>query len=227
MRRTVATLLLGALFASAFAAGRGGAAARTHAGLPAGNPAGVPADTLGSADCYLEGIRLKCIEGDTTQAERLFDEAVRHDSTYAPALFELARIRIDGGRKGASEYARRAWRQDTTDKWYLRIYGQALLSDGLFGEALGVYRRLVRTDGNDPDNYRLLAALYEQDGQPYAAVVTLDSADVRFGRIPYLGAMKRRLLLSTRQYDRALEEVRRAIGEAPHDQAHPSAQGDI
>lgn len=219
MRRTVATLLLGALFASAFAAGRGGT------GTPAGVP--VPADTLCSADRYLEGIRLKSIDGDTTQAVRLFEEAVRLDSTYAPALFELARIRIDRGERGASEYARRAWRQDTTDKWYLRIYGQALLADARYGEALGVFRRLVHADGNDPDNYRLLAALYEQEGQPYAAVMTLDSADMRFGRIPYLGAMKRRLLLSTRQYDRALEEVRRSIGEEPRDIAHRTALGDI
>ncbi len=215
MRRRGAIVLLCALFASAFAAGKGGGV------VP------VPADTLRSVDLYLDGVRLKSIAGDTAAARERFDEAVRRDPDYAPALFELARMRVDEGLPGGSEYARRAWLGDTTNRWYLRLYGRALLTDARYDEALGVYRDLVRTDGNDPDHYRLLAALYEQAGQPYSAVLTLDSADMRFGRIPFLGAMKRRLLLATHQYDKALEEVRREIGETPYDPAHRVALGDI
>ena len=77
---------------------------------------------------------------------------------------------------------------DTTNKWYHQFLGQALIFAQRYPEALGVYKRLRTADPQNPDNYRLLAALYEQVQQPYSAIATLDSAELRFGRIPMLSA---------------------------------------
>lgn len=84
----------------------------------------------------------------------------------------------------AVELARKAFRLDTTNKWYHQFYGQALIYAGRYDEALKVYRRLQTENPKDPDNYRILAALYEQKQSPVMALVTLDSAELRFGRIP-------------------------------------------
>ena len=62
----------------------------------------------------------------------------------------------------AYELARRAYRLDTANKWYHQFYGQALIISNRLDEALKVYRRLLENDPKDPDNYRIVAALYEQ-----------------------------------------------------------------
>ena len=46
-------------------------------------------DTLPSVWFYTEGIKQNTIFGDTTRARELFGEAIRRDSSYAPAWFEL------------------------------------------------------------------------------------------------------------------------------------------
>ena len=56
--------------------------------------------------------------------------------------------------------ARRAYRLDTANKWYHQFYGQALIISNRLDEALKVYRRLLENDPKDPDNYRIVAALY-------------------------------------------------------------------
>ena len=86
-----------------------------------------------------------------------------------------------------------------------------------YDEALKVYRRLQIENPKDPDNYRILAALYEQTKSPVQAIITLDSAELRFGRIPLLGEMKRRLLLAAGQVGRAIEEARREVEAAPYE----------
>lgn len=106
----------------------------------------------------------------------------------------------------AVELARTAYRIDTTNRWYHQLYGQTLILAERYREALDVYRRLQVEYPKEPDNYRLLAALYEQNDDPYMALATLDSAEMRFGRIPYLSAMKRQLLIATRQTDKAIDE---------------------
>ena len=115
------------------------------------------------------------------------------------------------------ELARSAYRLDTANKWYHQFYGQALIYADRYDEALKVYRRLQIENPKDPDNYRILAALYEQTKSPVQAIITLDSAELRFGRIPLLGEMKRRLLLATGQVGRAIEEARREVEAAPYE----------
>ncbi|OUQ54026.1 hypothetical protein B5E60_03670 [Alistipes sp. An116] len=174
-------------------------------------------DTLPSVWFYTEGIKQNTIFGDTTRARELFGEAIRRDSSYAPAWFELAGMLLHTLPDRAIDAARRAWRLDTANLWYHRLYAQTLLVTEHYNDALNVYRQLLAADPKDPDNYRLVAALYEQADRPFTALITLDSAEVRFGRIPLLSSMKRQLLVATNQIDKAIDEARALVDEVPYD----------
>lgn len=209
MRRPAAiSLVCAAFFLTLSAAGK--------------NPSPTPAwaDSLRSLYLYTEGIKQHAIAGDSLRARELFAEAVRADSTFAPAYYELAVERIDKAPAEAAELALRAHRIDTANLWYHSLYGQALVYSGQYDKALGVFRELRHADPKNPDNYRILAALYELSRQPFAAIATLDSAEMRFGRIPVLSNMKRQLLLSTHQTDKAVAEARAMVDAAPYDAAN-------
>lgn len=216
MKRAAATLLLCTLFASALA---GGGKGRT-------SPPALP-DSLSSFDLYVAGIGHNAIRNDTARARACFAEAVRRDSTYAPAYYELATGCVQSAPDEAVALARRAYSLDTANLWYHRLYGHTLLAARRYGEALRVYRDLTTADPHDPDNFRLLSALYEEEGQPYAAIATLDTAELRFGRIPQLTATKRRLLLATRQFDKALREAERIAADAPYEARNHTALAEI
>lgn len=206
MKRPAAiSIVCAAFFLTAFAAGK--------------NPSSVPgwADSLRSFYLYTEGIKQHTIAGDSLRARELFGQAVRADSSFAPAYYEMAVAQVDSSPAEAAELARKAYELDTANLWYRSLYGQALVYSGQYDRALGVFRDLRRTDPKNPDNYRILAALYELSRQPFAAIATLDSAEVRFGRIPMLSAMKRQLLLATHQTDKAVAEARAMVDAAPYD----------
>ena len=201
-RLTATTVLCLLLFSAAFVTGKGPSAAPEYP------------DSLRSVWLYTEGVKQNAIAGDSVRARELFLEAIRNDSTYAPAYYELAANGMYATPDEAVELARKAFRLDTTNKWYHQFYGQALIYAGRYDEALKVYRRLQTENPKDPDNYRILAALYEQKQSPVMALVTLDSAELRFGRIPVLSAMKRRLLVATNQIDKAVVEARAMVEAA-------------
>lgn len=215
MKRLTAITLLLALFSTAFVAGRG---AQPASDLP---------DSLRSVWLYTEGVKRNAIDGDTTEARRLLREAIRLDSTFAPAYYELASEGMYATPDEGVALARRAWQLDTANLWYHRFYGQALLLAERYDEALGVYRRLSAEDAQNPDNFRLLAALYEQRNNPYMALATLDTAELRFGRIPPLSAMKRRLLIATRQTDKAIAEAEAELAAAPYDAERHAVLADL
>lgn len=208
MKRPGPLLFVCALFAAAFVTGRGVVDAPAWP------------DSLRSTVLYTEGIKHRAIAGDTLRAREAFREAIRLDPTFAPAYYELASNLMNSSGEEAVRLARRAYELDTANKWYLRFYGQMLLVEQRYDEALGVYRRLRERDARDPDNYRILAALYEQQQQPFSAIAVLDSSEVRFGRIPMLSAMKRRLLIQTRQFDKAVDEAKALAESVPYEAEH-------
>lgn len=210
MKRLTAIAILCLLFSTAFVAGKGRSAA----------PDSEWPDSLRSVWFYTEGIKQNAIHGDTARARALFREAIRRDSAYAPAYYELAANGLYATPDEAVELAGDAYRLDTTNKWYHQFYGQMLIYAQRYDEALNVYRRLLREYPNNPDNYRVVAALYEQKRSPVMALVTLDSAEVRFGKIEPLGDMKRHLLVTTNQTARAIEEARAMVEAAPYEAEH-------
>ena len=175
---------------------------------------------------YTEGIKRNVIDYDTLQARSLFLRAIECDSNYAPAHYELANSMLYDEPAKAIEHARRALAEDSTNRWYRQLYGQALLVGRRYAEALPIFEELVRTERN-PDFYRLLALLYDQDKRPFSAIAILDSAERQFGINPYLGAMKRQLLLSTRQFDRALDEAQKMAEAVPYDPQSHISLGEV
>lgn len=215
MKRLTAITALCLLFSTAFVAGKGSV-----------QPPEWP-DSLRSVYLYTEGIKQNAITRDSARAREFFYEAIRHDSLFAPAYYELGVSGMYASPDEAVELARTAYRIDTTNRWYHQLYGQMLILAERYREALDVYRRLQVEYPKEPDNYRLLAALYEQNDDPYMALATLDSAEMRFGRIPYLSAMKRQLLIATRQTDKAIDEARALVEEVPYEAAHHVALAEL
>ena len=216
MKRLTATTVLSlVLFFTAFVSGKGSPSAPDRP------------DSLQSVWFYTEGIKQRTIAGDTARARQLLQEAIRRDSAYAPAWYELAGILLPSAPDEAIDAAHRAWQLDSTNQWYQQFYGQALLMTDRFDEALKVFRRLMEENPKDPDNYRIVAALYEQRKSPFQALVTLDSAELRFGRIPLLSSMKRRLLVATNQIDKALDEARAIVEEYPYEAEHHVVLADL
>lgn len=215
MKRFSAIAILCLLFLSAFADGKGSRTTPEYA------------DSLRSVYLYTEGIKQQLIARDSVRARELFTEALRSDSTFAPAYYELAANGLYDTPEEAVGLARSAYERDTTNKWYARLYGQTLIMAQRYDEALAVYRRLRALDSQDPDTYRILSILYEQGKDPYSAIAILDSAELRFGRIPVLSAMKRRLLVATHQMDKAVEEARAMVEAVPYEAEHHTTLAEL
>ena len=177
-------------------------------------------DSLQSVFLYTEALKALRIHRDTARGRELLNKSLEQDSTYAPAYFALVTNDLGKTPQESRRWAEKAYQADTTNIWYLRAYGQTLLQGESYKEALPVYKKLNERDPKDLDFYRILAALYEQNSQPYSAIATLDSAEVRMGRHPYLSRMKRHLLIQTKQTDKALEEAKTLVEEQPHEAEH-------
>ena len=177
-------------------------------------------DSLSALYKYTDALRAATIHSDTAEAMRLYREALAIDDDYAPALFQVAQQTLRTQPQQALEYARKAYESDSTNRWYATVYGQSLLINNKGDEALDIYRRLMRIDKGNADHYRIVALLYQQRQQPYTAISVLDSADMRFGTIPLLANMKRSLLISTGQMDRAISEAEQIVEAAPYEQSN-------
>ena len=165
------------------------------------------------SELYSEAIKAVTIHKDTINALCAIEVIFQQDSTYAPALNLLSRItRVP---KNAVEYSERAYLSDTTNRYYLEGYGNALVQGGEYEKAIPVYEKIV-AKSTEPNDYRILAILLDNKRKTQEAIAVLDTAEVRFGRIPYLGRMRQYYLLKTGQTLAAEADARKAIEEAPY-----------
>ncbi len=224
----IATTLLGGIVARAVVPTFSGRGSRTEQDTVKRVPELVVADSMRALYKYTDALKRRYIYSDTAGAQALLNEAVEIDSLYAPVLYELTRDGVEQTQidEQTIENARKAYLSDTTNRWYAAIYAQSLVIAGRHDEAIPLYQRLMKIDRQNPDYYRILALIYQQRQQPFSALAILDSADMRFGKIAYLANMKRHILLSTGQIDRAIDEAKQIVDAAPYEQSNVLSLGE-
>jgi len=165
------------------------------------------------SELYAEAIKAFTIRQDTIATIAAIEAIFQQDSNYAPALNLLSKItRVP---QNAVEYAERAYLSDTTNRYYLEDYGSALVRGGGYEKAVGVFEKIV-DKSTEPDHYRILAILLDGSRRTSEALAVLDTAEVRFGRIPLLGRLRQYYLLKTGQTLAAEADAQKAIEEAPY-----------
>ena len=165
------------------------------------------------SEWYADAIKHATIHHDTLNAVAALGEILRKDSNYAPALNLLSRLIKNP--KNAVELSERAYRQDTTNRYYLVDYGGALIRANEYDRALPIFEKMV-VKSTEPDHYRIYALLLDNSRRTAEAISVLDSAEVRFGRIPQLGRMRQYFLMKTGQTLAAEAAARKAVEEAPY-----------
>ncbi|MBE6194221.1 MAG: tetratricopeptide repeat protein [Rikenellaceae bacterium] len=165
------------------------------------------------SELYADAIKAATIHKDTIAALGAIEAIFQQDSNYAPALNLLSKLtRVH---KNAIEYSERAYLSDTTNRYYLEDYGAALVRGEEYDKAVGVFRKIV-SRSTDPNHYRILAILLDSNRRTSEALAILDTAEMRFGRIPLLGRLRQYYLLKTGQTLAAEADARKAIEEAPY-----------
>lgn len=185
-------------------------------------------DSLRALYRYTDALKRSIIYADTAAAHTLYEESQQWGD-YAPALYQMARESVEANNANneqSIDRARRAYESDTMNRWYAALYAQTLVLNNKMDEALPLFQRLMRLDRNNADYYRIVALIYQQRRQPFSAIAILDSADLRFGKIAYLSNLKRRLLISTGQMERAINEARENVDAAPYDQMNVLSLGE-
>ncbi len=163
---------------------------------------------------YTDGVKAE-LAGDTALAARYYRYVISQDSTHAPSYYELAGLYASRDPKAAVPYGLKAAALDTTNIWYRALLARLYIVTAQYDKAFDMYSGLVRMAPYDPDNYRMLAALYDERKQPFTAISLLDSAEYKLGRIEELSDFKRRLLIDVSLYDKAISESRRLLEEYP------------
>lgn len=172
-------------------------------------------DSLLASYYYSEGIKQSLLEQPERSAD-LFRKVLSIDSLHAPSYYELATLCATDNPDSALVICRRAVEIDSTNMWYRNLYGQLLLHKGEWRTALGIFDRLLTEDPHNPMYYNVVAALYNQNRQPFSAIAVLDSAEYKLGRIDEMAAFKRQLLMDVGLYDKAIEQTQSLIVDQPY-----------
>ena len=165
---------------------------------------------------YLEGVKQTEVLGDNQRALMWLNSAINIDPGHAPSYYDIANILATGKPDVALQYSEKAYLLDSTNIWYESQLGRLLLVKQDYIYATKIYENLVRKEPQDAENYRILAALYQQNGQPFSAIMVLDSAEMKVGRIEELATYKQHLLVATKQYKRAILEAETLIETFPY-----------
>lgn len=165
------------------------------------------------SELYAEAIKQATISRDTLHAIVAIEAIFQLDSNYAPALNLLSRLTKN--RDNAVRYAEQAYLADTTNRYYLEDFGNALVQKGDYDRAVSVFEKITNKS-TEPDHYRILALLLNNNNRTSEAVAVLDTAEMRFGRIPLLSRLRQFFLLKTGQTLAAEADAKRAVEEAPY-----------
>ena len=184
-------------------------------------------DSLRVAYLYSEGAKEVAESGVPVAGMPYWRAILSIDSLHGGANHKMSELGVDIRPQQAFEHSRRAVEADTTNIEFLGQYAYTQVATGQYKSALQTFNKLLKKDSRNPYNYRMAAALYANEGMPHMAISVLDSAEYKLGRIEELASYKRMLLMSVKNFDRAISETQSAIANTPFDHSNFRFLGEI
>lgn len=165
---------------------------------------------------FTEGLKSLKIERDYGTAVEWFDKAIGLDPGHSPSYYEAANAIMYSEPRRALEYSTKAAGLDTANSWYAGQQARLYVMTGDYESAKKAYEKLIVMAPRNPENYGMLALLYQQTNQPYAAIAVLDKAENAMGKIEQLAQHKTELLVAAGLFDQAVEEARSLVAAYPY-----------
>lgn len=173
---------------------------------------------------YTEALKLAIIHGDSTSARQLLHSVLECDSTYAPAMALMARLATNNGER--IEYASRAYRADTSNLHYAKLYRNALVDARDYTSAIPLSYRLIERS-TEPGEYYFLAVMLESKQRDNEAIAVLDTAYVRLGRISPLSRLRQYLLIKRGRPLEAENDALKGVEEEPYNPENYIALAEV
>lgn len=156
---------------------------------------------------YLDAENAFMLE-DYSKALLLYQEVIKNDKDFDPAMFQLARIylfknQIDEAFKWADE----AYKRDPKNKWYALLLIDLYKHNNKIEEAIAVYQELLIDDKTNTDYLNDLSQLYTHTQNAEAAIATYNQLEKIEGISERLSFIKRDLYLNSENIEQAILEM--------------------
>ncbi|MDA3905260.1 MAG: tetratricopeptide repeat protein [Bacteroidales bacterium] len=145
---------------------------------------------------------------DYSKAFSLYQEVLKTDKEFDPAMFQLARIylvrnQIDEAYKWANE----AYKRDQENEMYALLLVDIHKHFNKFKEAIEVYKKLLISDSTNSDYLNGLSQLYMLTQNTEAAISIYNQLEMQEGVNERLSFIKKDLYLNSGNFDKAILEM--------------------
>lgn len=164
---------------------------------------------------FIDACKAKAL-GDYDGAILLFKEILQTDPDNDATLYELAKIYFEYSRlDDARELAKKAVALNPANEYYLVLYGETLLYQGLFVEAAEVFEKQVARFPQNIDGYLELSYAYERSGNVKESMRVLLEAEKQFGPDMSLLMEQYRFYMRNGFIDQAIDVLQKLIAANP------------
>lgn len=156
---------------------------------------------------YLDAENAFMLE-DYSSALSLYQEVLKNDADFDPAMFQLARIYLFRNQvEKAYKWADEAYKRDPKNKWYALLLIDLYKHNNKAEEAIEVYQKLLVDDETNTDYLNSLSQLYMHTQNAEAALATYNQLEKIEGISERLSFLKRDIYLNTGGLDKAILEM--------------------
>ena len=158
------------------------------------------------------------ILGNTSEAIKLFREALQIDPTSAATQYELARMYANENNfTTALNYAKEAYRIEPDNIWFAEFTAKLYSQVGKMDESIAIFRDIIKTHPEEYDYYISLGSLLAAQGKYDEALKIYDDLEDKTGPSEELALQRQMIYIDKGDYARALVEIDKVIESHPEE----------
>lgn len=160
---------------------------------------------------------------DYNKAATLYQEVLKQDKNFDPAMFQLARIYLTQNKVDeAYGWAQQAYKIDPENKWYALLLVDLDKHYNKLEDAIEIYKKLLVNDENNSDYLNDLAQLYVLTQNTEAAISIYNQLEKQEGVSERLSFLKRDLYINSDDFDNAIKEMQKLSDAFPENSQYLS-----